>query len=340
MELRYWSLVAALLFVPSLLIGQAIAVDTPQRLLEPMPENLPADQPYVVPETIRLAERGPGWELYSNGLRIETTYAVYGERRAYRISHRDGTIEPGGYSKPRGILFHTSQSDLWPLEAQLAQQLRRGSAGLLRYLQQQQAYHYFIDGFGRVYRIVDDEDRANHAGDSVWARNDDVYLDLNSAFIGVSFESRWESGRSLPITRAQLIAGRNLTHYLRQRFAIVAEMCVTHALTSISPRQGLIGYHRDWARGFPFEAFGLPDLYAVQPPSVVLFGFGHDDEFRRAVGGRWPGLIAAEQALAEEARHRALPIEAVRRERQELYRKWSVEQLALDVGTSKVVAAR
>jgi hypothetical protein len=98
-------------------------------------------------------------------------------------------------------------------------------------------------------------------------------------------------------------------------------MCVTHGLTSVSPRQGLIGYHRDWARGFPFEAFGLPDLYAVPSPSVTLFGFGHDGGFLRAVGERWPGLITAEQMLAEEARQRGLPIEVVRRERQELYRE-------------------
>ncbi|MGH8184941.1 MAG: N-acetylmuramoyl-L-alanine amidase, partial [Steroidobacteraceae bacterium] len=182
-----------------------------------------------------------------------------------------------------------------------------------------------IDRFGRVYRIVADESRANHAGHSVWARNDELYLDLNAAFLGVSFESRWEGGRTLPITRAQLIAGRNLTHLLRQRFAIAPEMCVTHGLTSVSPKQGLIGYHRDWARGFPFEAFGLPDLYAQAPPSVALFGFGHDEEFMRAVGERWPGLIAAERLFAEQATERSVTVEALRRERQALYRQWSRE---------------
>jgi hypothetical protein len=333
------ALAATLLLVPALLAGLAVRKEPPapvpvvaaqpvdpQPPIEPLPESLPQDVLGLVPGTIWLADRGPGWELYSNGLRIETTYAVAGQEREYRIHQRDGQLQPESYSKPAGILFHTSESDLWPLEADFAQQLRRGTAGLLRYLQKQQAYNYLIDRFGRVYRIVDDESRANHAGHSVWARNDEVYLDLNSAFLAVSFESRWDGGRSLPITRAQLTAGRNLTHYLRQRFAIAPEMCVTHGLTSISPRQGLIGYHRDWARGFPFEAFGLPDLYAVPPPSVALFGYGHDDEFLRAIGERWPGLVAAEQALAEEARQRALPLEVVRRERQALYRKWSTEQ--------------
>lgn len=345
------ALAAALVFLPALLAGLAIQIHAPapavasatvivppaklvqapqavapQQPVEPLPESLPADALGLVPGTIWLADRGPGWELYSNGLRIETTYAVSGTQREYRIHHRDGTLLPDHYSKPVGILFHTSESDLWPLEPDFARQLRRGTAGLLRYLQKQQAYNYLIDRFGRVYRIVDDESRVNHAGHSVWARNDEVYLDLNSAFLGISFESRWDGGRSLPITRAQLSAGRNLTYYLRQRFAIAPEMCVTHGLTSISPRQGLIGYHRDWARGFPFEAFGLPDLYAVQPPSVALFGFGHDDEFLRTIGEPWPGLVAAERVLAEEARQRALPIETVRRERQALYRKWSTDR--------------
>jgi N-acetylmuramoyl-L-alanine amidase-like protein len=346
------ALAAALLFVPVLLAGLAVQINKPgpivtagaangspviapaitapappieqatsQAPVEPLPESLPIETLGVVPGTIWLADRGPGWELYSNGLRIETTYAVKGQPREYRIHNRDGTLQAENYSKPAGILFHTSESDLWPLEPDFARELRRGTAGLVRYLQKEQSYNYLIDRFGRVYRIVDDDSRANHAGHSVWARNDDVYLDLNSAFLGVSFESRWDGGRTLPITRAQLIAGRNLTHYLRQRFAIAPEMCVTHGLTSVSPRQGLIGYHRDWARGFPFEAFGLPDLYAVPPPSVALFGFGHDEEFLRAIGERWPGLVAAEQALADEARQRALPLDAVRRERQELYRK-------------------
>lgn len=351
------ALAAGLLFVPALLAGLALQIDTkapPARSLmtlqtkpgdvaravplpaaaasddstrsvEPLPENLPAEVLGVVPMTIWLADRGPGWELYSNGLRIETSHAVAGNRRQYRVHHRDGELQADVYSKPVGILFHTSESDLWPLEPDFERQLRRSTAGLLRYLRTEQAYNYLIDRFGRVYRIVDDEGRANHAGHSIWARNDEVYLDLNSAFLGVSFESRWEGGRTLPITRAQLIAGRNLTHYLRQRFAIAPEMCVTHGLTSISPKQGLIGYHRDWARGFPFEAFGLPDLYALPPPSVTLFGFAHDEEFLRAVGERWPGLVAAERLLADEARQRSISIDALRRERQALYRKWSTQ---------------
>jgi N-acetylmuramoyl-L-alanine amidase len=256
-------------------------------------------------------------------LRIETSHVVKGEPRRFRVHQRDGGLQQQTHSKPIGILFHTSESDLWPLEEEFQQQLRRTSAGLLRYVRKAQAYNYVIDRFGRVYRIVDDETKAKHAGRGVWARNDEVYLDLNNAFLGVSFESRWEGGRQLPITRAQLIAGRNLTHMLRQRFAIAPEMCVTHGLTSVNDRRMLIGYHRDWARGFPFDAFGLPDLYAQPTPSVALFGFDYDEHFLREVGERWPGLIAAEQMLVDEARERAVPLSVVRRERQAQYLNWT-----------------
>lgn len=285
-------------------------------------ETLAAEDLGIVPSMLWLADRGPGWELYSNGLRIETAYAVKGTPRDYRVHSRNGQLLPTRHSRPIGILFHTSESDLWPLEPNYEKELRKGSEALMRFVKREQAYNYMIDRFGRVYRIVDDDSRANHAGHGVWSRGDEVYLDLNSAFLGVSFESRWEGGRTLPITRAQLIAGRNLTNYLRQRFAIAPEMCVTHGLASISPKRGLIGYHLDWARGFPFEAFGLPDLYAQPLPSVALFGFNYDSEFLRTVGERWPGLIAAEKQLATEARERAISLDDLRHERQATYRRW------------------
>jgi hypothetical protein len=289
----------------------------------PIAEPLETEDLGIVPSAVWLADRGAGWELYSNGLRIETAYAVKGTARDYRVHSRSGELLPTRLSHPIGILFHTSESDLWPLEPGYEKEVRRGSEALLKFVKREQAYNYLIDRFGRVYRIVDDDSRANHAGHGVWARGGEVYIDLNSAFLGVSFESRWEGGRTLPITRAQLIAGRNLTHYLRQRFAIAPEMCVTHGLASVAPKRGLIGYHLDWARGFPFEAFGLPDLYAQPLPSVALFGFNYDSEFLRVVGERWPGLIAAETQLANEARERATSLEQIRRERQAEYRRWA-----------------
>jgi len=181
---------------------------------------------------------------------------------------------------------------------------------------------YLIDRFGRVFRVVEEDSRANHAGHSIWEAGGRVQLNLNSAFIGVSFESRWEGGRALPITEAQLAAGRSLTDYLRQRYEIAPEMCVTHGLTSVNPRKHLIGHHLDWARGFPFEAFGLPNQYQRPAPSVALFGFGYDDDFLKVLGDPWPGVRRAESELSADAARRGSSPEALRREKQAQYDEW------------------
>lgn len=296
---------------------------------DPVAEPVP-DDAGVAPGSIWLVDQDDDWEVYSNGLRIETRFAVLTVPRSYRIHHKTDGLRARLHSRPAGILFHTSESDLWPLEADYGAQLRASSEALLRYVQRTQSYNYLIDRFGRVYRVIDDESRATHAGHAIWANGADVYLNLNDAFIGVAFESRWEGGHTLPITQAQLVAGRNLTNYLRQRFSIAPQMCVTHGLTSVSPRNHLIGYHLDWARGFPFAAFGLPDQYQQPLPSVALFGFGHDRAFERAMGELWPGLRAAERDLRATARARAISAAALRQERRSLYEEWMKQVRAAD----------
>jgi hypothetical protein len=234
------------------------------------------------------------------------------------------------YTAPAGILFHTTESDVWPLEAAFNENLRDSSHRLLRYVSRNRLYHYLIDRFGRVYRVVEEGGKANHAGHSVWAAEGRTYLSLNNAFFGVAFETRWDGGRALPITQAQLASGRMLTEYLRQRYGIAPEMCVTHGLTSVNPRTHRIGHHLDWARGFPFAAFGLPDQYRRTTPSVAAFGFGYDEEFLRVLDEPWPGVRTAEQDLAREAAARGITVDQVRRERQDLYDRWLAEQVRDD----------
>ena len=228
--------------------------------------------------------------------------------------------------KPIGIVFHTSESDIWPLEESFNEKLRDSSQNLLHYLKKNRVYHYLIDRFGQVFRVVEEKDKANHSGNSVWSVGDRVYLNLNGPTIGVSFETRWEGGRALPITRAQLEAGRSLTDYLMRKWSIEPAMCVTHGLASVNPKKHLIGHHVDWARGFPFAAFSLPDQYAVPSPAVALFGFDHDEVFAAAVGEPWPGVAEAERRLADEAATQGLPPETLRQERTELYDRWFAEQ--------------
>ncbi len=285
----------------------------------------------LAPEGVWLVEQGPSWEQYSNGLRIETSFAVAGDPRHYKVFDEVRGIEESWYDAPVGVVFHTSESDIWPLEASYNENLRESSHRLLTYVRRNKLYHYLVDRFGRVYRVVDEASKANHAGFSVWASGEKVHLNLNHAFLGVSFETRWEGGRALPITQAQFAAGRNLADYLRHRWKIAPEMCVAHGLTSVNPKKHLIGHHLDWARGFPFEAFGLPNQYKRPAPSVAVFGFGYDDDFIKVLGEPWEGVALAEELLAAQAAKAGKGLDVFRKERQDLYDRWIQDQSREDV---------
>jgi hypothetical protein len=291
--------------------------------LAPLPAGLQ-------PARVWLVERGADYEQYSNGLRIETGWAITGDARRYRVFDARGGLAAGTRERPAGLLFHTTESDIWPLEAEFNEKLRDSSERLLRYLQRNRTYHYLVDRFGRVFRVVDEGSKANHAGNSIWEHDGTVFLNLNHAFLGVSFESRWGGGQSLPITQAQLVAGRNLTDYLRQRFELAPQMCVAHGLTSVNPKKHRIGHHMDWSRGFPWAAFGLPDQYAREAPSVALFGFGYDDDFLKVLPEPWAGVRTAEARLAREADEAGRSVEELRRERQQTYDRWAAEQAQAD----------
>ena len=106
----------------------------------------------VAPTGIWLVEKGAGFEQYSNGLRIDTSFTASGEpRRVTACFDRGRPLEAGAFrATPVGILFHTSESDVWPLEASYNENLRDSSQRLLRYVQRNKLYHYLIDRFGRV----------------------------------------------------------------------------------------------------------------------------------------------------------------------------------------------
>ena len=299
--------------------------------LDPLPRG-------VAPLRIWMVDSGPGFELYSNGLRIDTTCALAGEPRRYRVFEIGRGMEAEVHDRPVGIVYHTSESDIWPLEESFNEKLRDSSQNLLRYLKKNRVYHYLIDRFGQVFRVVHEADKANHAGMSVWSAGSRAYLNLNGPTVGVSFETRWEGGRALPITRAQFEAGRSLTDYLRDKWSIEADMCVTHGLASVNSRKHLIGHHLDWARGFPFEALGLPDHYRRASPAVVLFGFGYDEQFLAVMGEPWPGVEEAERRLEDEAAAAGRTVDELRRERAGTYDLWLDEQTR-DAETAEKAAA-
>jgi hypothetical protein len=248
-----------------------------------------------------LVERSAALELYSNGLRIDVTFAVSNRpRRNFPIFPlAGGAQQPREGSAPVGIVYHTTESNLAPFEEEENHQLQRLGRNLIDLVRHDRSYHYLIDRFGRVYRVVQEADAANHVGTSIWADRRGVYVNLNDSFLGVSFEGR--TGSVDEVTPAQVASGKVLTEMLRSRYGIPAEDCVTHAQVSVNPQNMHIGSHTDWAGKFPFAGVGLPDNYSIPLASLYVFGFEYDAVFLRATGTRWRGLDLAELRVAKQA---------------------------------------
>lgn len=312
----------------------------------PAQDVAPQDETKVegfTPDKIWIVERGNGYELYSNGGRILTAYETSTEKRSFYALMRKQTKKsqpspvetqqsafyPEFRDRPMGILYHTTQSDILPFSARYNQSIKSNTDALLEYVRQEKLYNYMIDRFGRIYRLVRDEDYANHAGNSIWSDDEAVYINLNHSFIGVAFEGWWSADLKFnpdQINEAQLYAGKVLTEILRSKFAIRDSDCVTHGMVSINPSKFLIGYHMDWATGFPFAKMKLSDKYEQPTPSISEFGFKYDRTFVNSLDGRlWSGIDFAEARLKARAADIGLSAEALRRQLQSdymLYRQW------------------
>ena len=294
-----WSL---LLVTLGLALASAPLVQPVWRLTTPPQPRFTAtlhlpQKPEVAPGRIWLVETNDRFELYSNGLQVQDQFVTGTQPRVYLALQRDGMDTHSSKLRfdPAGIVFHTTESHIAPFEEDQNGTLRRAGEGMLEYVRRNHSYHFVIDRFGRVFRIVRESDYANHAGHSVWADQSWIYLNLNQSFFGVAFEatSRPED-RGLPVNAAQVHAARILIEMLRARYKIEASNCVAHAQVSVNPSNHRAGYHTDWAANLPFHDLGLSDNYQRPLPSVMLFGFVADD--------------AAEAMLQQEAAARGMPV--------------------------------
>ncbi|MCU1238828.1 MAG: N-acetylmuramoyl-L-alanine amidase, family 2 [Candidatus Solibacter sp.] len=277
----------------------------PAAPLPPSPVRFLDPAPVTAPGNVWPVEKTSEFETYSNGLRIENQYAVGHRTRTYIAFMHDGGSEKR--SEPAGIVYHTTESLQVPFEPGQNNVLKRVGESLLDYVRRRRCYNFLIDRFGRVFRIVNESDAADHAGHSVWADAQYYYVNLNDSFIGISFEAQTGAGEAVTSAgEPQLRAGAMLTEMLRSRYHISARNCVTHAQVSVNPANMQIGYHVDWASSFPFEKLGLPDNYATPSPAIALFGFAFDASFEQRAGVRLAaGALAAERdliAAAERAR--------------------------------------
>jgi hypothetical protein len=287
------------------------------------------------PARVWLVEAAEGSDLYSNGLRVENQFAASTTPRKY-LAFSSAEIESGGgewRSEPAGIVFHTTESHLAPFEEDQNRVLRRDGEGLLEYVSRRRSYHFVIDRFGRVFRIVRETDYANHAGNSIWADDEHVYLNLNQSFFGVAFEAKSHpDGDEPPANQAQVHAGRILVEMLRARYAIPASNCVAHGQVSVNPGNGRAGYHTDWASNLPFGELGLTDNYERPLPSVTLFGFDADAGLASAGDPLLAqGLRSAEEQVRSEAAAHGLKVERYRQLLQKRYRDALAAQRAQGV---------
>lgn len=306
--------VLAISVVCALLLGAAplrprIPPPLPTRRL-PLPSPTPAANQALLP-AVWIVEGGSDFDLYSNGLRIENRYATTNRPRSYRAFPLHDDAASGELRmEPAGIVYHTTESLQAPFDASQNNVLKRVSESLADYVQRRRAYNFLIDRFGRVYRIVREEDAANHAGHSIWADDSSVYIGLNDSFLGISFEAK-TAGLPGPekVNPAQIRSGAMLTELLRYRYRIPPQDCVTHAQVSVNPSNFQIGYHTDWGSRFPFQELGLPDNYVLPIPALTIFGFSFDSAFVQRAGDRLSAT--AEQSLAphrEALRRRYLRI--------------------------------
>lgn len=285
--------------------------------------------PEYLEEPIWMVEKTPDREIYSNRLQIITTYTISNEPREYYRLPKTNTLWPSGSEstdKISGIVYHASESDVYPFMPEMNHSILKYSKQLIKYLIRNKSYHFFIDRFGRVYRLVREDHAAFHAGNSIWADDEEIYLNLNHAFIGICFEgkdfeeiriSKQKRGQASTskstllkptgissFNEAQLRSGKELTDWLRVKYKISQHNCVPHALISVNPDKMLIGWHLDLSQGFPFAKFGLSDKYREPLPSMVEFGFFYDRYFEKIFNGNlWQGIRWSEEILHRQARN-------------------------------------
>lgn len=333
--LRRWWLVFALTAVAALPAGyyfprmkSSLVSEVAAPASPPPPAAVlePAAAPADRPQDVWQVEKTASSETYSNGLRIDNRFAVSNHPRAYLAfpADRPGESEGVRRTEPMGIVFHTTESRLAPFEADQNGVLKKIGESLLEYVRRKRAYHFLIDRFGRVYRVVAETDAANHAGNSVWADDQWLYVNLNQSFLSISIEAGTQPGHvQAEMSPAQLHSAAMLTEVLRARYHIAAANCVTHAQVSVNPSNRQVGYHTDWASSFPFEQMGLPDNYTQPLPALWAFGFEYNPEVLHWAGSRIAaGIQLGEERLGRQAGEAGVSAHAYRKSLQKRYRNW------------------
>lgn len=140
--------------------------------------------------------------------------------------------------------------------------------------------HYLIDEDGAVYRLVDEDKRAWHAGLSFWRGDRDV----NSRSIGIELQNPGERFGYRAFPDPQMMALTALCRGITARWPIPPRNVIGHSDIACDRKRDP-GHLFDW-RGLAREGFGLwpepAEADAADLP-VLLAEIGYDPECERAV---------------------------------------------------------
>lgn len=145
--------------------------------------------------------------------------------------------------------------------------------------------HYMIEEDGRVFRLVEEDKRAWHAGKSFWRG----ITDVNSASIGIELVNPGHRNgyRAFPLT--QIVALKKLLRDIMQR----QKLSPTHALlahSDIAPTR-----KEDPGELFPWQALAEDGLGVWPLPKPEDYGLASDEDLQnllRTVGYDCPATGA------------------------------------------------
>lgn len=132
--------------------------------------------------------------------------------------------------------------------------------------------HYMIDEDGTLYALVDEDQRAWHAGVSFWRGE----TDINSRSIGIELVNPGHEFGLRPFTRAQMAALIDLAQGLLARHAIAPRNVVGHS--DIAPaRKQDPGELFDWrglaAKGVGLWPYAVPQGHGASPAALAEYGY-------------------------------------------------------------------
>lgn len=130
--------------------------------------------------------------------------------------------------------------------------------------------HYLIDEAGRVYSLVDEENRAWHAGLSYWRGS----RDINSRSVGIELANLGHSNGYVGFPEIQLMELRRLLERLVGLYQIPLENIVGHS--DIAPAR-----KKDPGEKFPWKRFASWGLGIWPEPGKN--GDMNDEEFHQAL---------------------------------------------------------